>query len=311
MLKIRCSADNSIHLPDMHQCPYFLLKSSLFGICFIAVVSCGRYHYAAPQYSDLPGDHAVVLRNVDNMRFLGGIKNSEGKMLKDSIFFRSANLHHLKKKSMAAFGALGITKIIDLRTPHEIEEKPDYLPPGVDFEQLAAFSDREDQLAQARSLVLKGKVTRKDAEKRMLEFYRDYPVEHPEVIRRIVHEILDADQPVLYHCTAGKDRTGIISMLILKILKFDDHTILQEYLMSNNQRQKIIEKRLNLAHHLHVLYPKLDIGVLEELSWIRKEYLDETYLSINRKYGSMENYIRKILGISEEQQETYIRKFMY
>ena len=286
----------------IHFCLFFLL--------FFAV-SCGTYRYAEPQYSEEVPRNTVELKKVDNFRFLGGIKNSQGKTLKGHLFYRSANLHTLKNHSFKKLESLGIRKIIDLRTDHERADKPDHLPPGINFEQLAAFSDREDQLAQAKSLVLKGKVNRKDAEKRMLEFYRDYPVEHPEVIRKIIHEILDAEQPVLYHCTAGKDRTGMISMLVLKILKFDEETILQEYLVSNNQRKKVIEKRLNLAHRLHFLYPKLDIGVLEELSWIRREYLEESYRSIAEHYGSVDQYIRDALGVSEAQQNAYIQKFMY
>ena len=287
---------------SVHFCAFFLL---------LCTVSCGNYHYQNVEFSALPVRNQIEIRKVNNFRFLGGIQNTEGKTLKDSMFYRSANLHQLKKKSFAEFSALGITTIIDLRTSHEIAEKPDQLPSGISYGQQAAFEDREDQLTQARKLVLKGKVTAKDAEKRMLEFYRDYPVEHPQVIRKIIHEIMDADAPVLYHCTAGKDRTGIITLLILKILKFDEETIMQEYLLSNDQRRHFIEKRLNLASRLHFLYPKMDIEVLGKLSWIERGYLNAALESVKANYGSEDRYIHEVLGISEEQRAEYIRKFMY
>ena len=128
--------------------------------------------------------------------------------------------------------------------------------------------------------------------------------------KEILHEILDSETPVLYHCTAGKDRTGMISMLLFSVLKFDKETIFQDYLQSNNQRKSLIEKRLNLAHHLHFLFPKMDIGVLEELSWIKPEFLNEMYASIEKKYGSVDHYIHQVLGISETEREKYVEKFL-
>ena len=282
-----------------------------FSFILMLIVSCKTYQYDMAAFSNNGNRNEIAMKKVVNFRFLGGIKNENGRILKDSIFFRSANLHQLKKKSFRQFSDLGIRKIIDLRTNSEIEKKPDVLPNSMEFMQLAAFEDREDQMTQAKKLVLQGKVNAKDAEERMLDFYRDYPIEHPNIIKEIIRQILDADPPVLYHCTAGKDRTGMVSMLILTILKFDKETILEEYIQSNNQRKKTIEKRLNLAQSLHFLYPKMDIRVLEELSWVKKEFLDTAYNSIEQKYGSMDNYIHQVLEISEEQRQKYIEKFTY
>lgn len=114
----------------------------------------------------------------------------------------------------------------------------------------------------------------------------------------------------MYHCTAGKDRTGIITALILKVLKFDDGIIFQDYLLSNNQRKMMIQKRLNMADDLHFLFPKLDLGVIEKSSWVERDYLRASFDEINKKYGSMENYIHQVLDISEEQRELYIQKFL-
>ncbi|MGE4512917.1 MAG: tyrosine-protein phosphatase, partial [Chryseobacterium sp.] len=168
-----------------------------------------------------------------------------------------------------------------------------------------------DQLDQAKKLVLKGKVNGSDAEKRMLDFYKDYVTENPEIIKKIIAKILESNKPVLYHCTAGKDRTGIITALILTILKFDKETIYNDYLLSNNYRKKLINKRLNLAENLHFLYPKMDIKVLEKLSWVETAYLDASFNQINKEYGSTEKYIQDVLGINEDKRKEYIQKFTH
>lgn len=248
---------------------------------------------------------------MHNFRTVGDIKNADGKTLRKGVFYRSGHLNNLKRKSFDKFQRLGIKEVIDLRNEREITANPDHLPENLMYKKYSAFEDQGDQLSQAKKLVLKGKVNANDADKRMIDFYREYVTENPETIKKIITEILDSDQPVLYHCTAGKDRTGIITALILSILKFDKATIYNDYLLSNNFRQKLVMKRLRLAHNLHFLYPKMDVKVLEKLSWIESDYLDAAFNEIDNKYGSIDVYIQKVLGISEDKRESYIRKFTY
>lgn len=277
---------------------------------FISVFSCRTQQISTPEYGKNMTDVNFKIRKVRNFRTVGNIKNSEGRTLKEKLY-RSANLFRLKPTSFKTIEKLGIKEIIDLRNSKEIAQKPDRLPEGVIYKNESAFEDEGDQLDQARKLVLRGKVNGKDAEKRMLDFYRNYVTEHPEVIRKIITEILESDTPVLYHCTAGKDRTGIITALVLTILRFDNKTITNDYLLSNNYRKKLVNRRLWLARNLHFMYPKLDISVLEKLSWVQTAYLDAAFNEINKKYGSADRYIQEVLGISEQKREEYILKFTY
>lgn len=253
----------------------------------------------------------VTVKGINNFRNVAGITNSQGKTLKDSLIYRSADLSALKPKRFSAFTNLGIKTVIDLRTDAEVAQKPDVIPPGVQYLRLAAFEDKGDQLNQARTLVLKGKVNSTDANNRMLAFYRGYVTEKPDVIKTIIHQVLDSDAPVLYHCTAGKDRTGIITALVLKVLRFDDSVIFNEYLTSNNQRKNLINKRLRKTNNFHFIFPKMDIGVLEKLSWIETAYLQAAFDEIESKYGSVDNYIHTVLGISEAKRQVYIDRFTY
>lgn len=283
---------------------------SLF-ILLLCISSCKTQSFSIPEYGILKTENKAQLKKVTNFRTVENIKNSDGRILKEGKFYRSAHLHKLKKKSFETFENLGIKDIIDLRNSKEISQKPDVIPQNVDYKNYSAFEDEGDQLNQAKKLVLKGKVKGADADQRMLDFYKTYATENPEIIKKIIHKILDAENPVLYHCTAGKDRTGIITALILTILKFDKATIENDYLLSNNYREKLVQKRLHLAHNLHFIYPKMDLNVIEKLSWVEKNYLDAAFLEINKKYGSMDVYIHEKLEISENKRNEYILKFTY
>ncbi|MCD1116529.1 tyrosine-protein phosphatase [Chryseobacterium turcicum] len=283
---------------------------SLF-ILLLCISSCKTQSFSIPEYGIITTENKVLIKKATNFRTVGNIKNSDGRILKEGKFYRSAHLHKLKKKSFEAFENLGIKEIIELRNSKEISQKPDVIPQNVDYKNYSAFEDEGDQLNHAKKLVLKGKVKGSDADQRMLDFYKTYATENPEIIKKIIHQILDAENPVLYHCTAGKDRTGIITALILTILKFDKATIENDYLLSNNYREKLVQKRLHLAHNLHFIYPKMDLNVIEKLSWVEKNYLDAAFLEINKKYGSMDVYIHEKLEISENKRNEYILKFTY
>jgi len=288
-----------------------LIKISFFIITLFCVFSCKTQNFSTPEYGKNENEKHIKIKKVHNFREVTNIKNIDGRTLKSGKFYRSGHLHQLKKKSFDELEKLGIKEIIDLRNSKEIAQKPDHLPSDIVYKNYSAFEDEGDQLDQAKKLVLKGKVNGSDADKRMLDFYKDYVIENPEIIKKIITEILESDQPILYHCTAGKDRTGITTALILTILKFNKETIYNDYLLSNNYRKKLVDKRLNLANNLHFLYPKMDVSVLEKLSWVETDYLDAAFNEINKKYGSIDIYIQYALGISENKRQEYIQKFTY
>ncbi|MBP2618083.1 tyrosine-protein phosphatase [Chryseobacterium jejuense] len=288
-----------------------LIKIPIITISLFCIFSCKTQHFETPEYGKNETEKVFEIKKVHNFRALGNIKNTEGRTLKEGMFYRSAHLHKLKKKSFDKIGQLEITEVIDLRNSKEISQNPDQLPNGITYKKYSAFEDEGDQLSQARKLVLKGKVNASDADKRMIDFYREYVTENPETIKTIITEIMESEKPILYHCTAGKDRTGIVTALILTILKFDKETIYNEYLLSNNFRKPLVEKRLRLANTLHFLYPKMDLHVLEKLSWVEKRYLDAAFEEINKKYGSIDAYIQQVLGISEAKRVQYIQKFTH
>lgn len=281
-----------------------------YYLIFLFFISCKTYTSSKTEFSTYSNQNHIGIKKVYNLRYLGGIKNSEGKILKDSLIYRSGNLHNLRKSSLDELNRLKINRVIDLRTKQEIAKEPDQLPKNIIYKVYSAFEDKNDEMRNAKQLALKGKISENDADKRMIKFYTDYVSENPEIIKKIITEILNSDQPILYHCTAGKDRTGIITALILKVLKFDDAVIFEEYLQSNNLRSKIIQKRLNLADNFHFIFPKLDMGIIEKTSWVEQNYLQSAFDEIDKQYGSIDNYIHQVLGISDEQREIYIQKFL-
>ncbi|MTG98762.1 tyrosine-protein phosphatase [Myroides albus] len=251
----------------------------------------------------------IDFRKVHNFRDLGGIPTSEGRYTKWGKIYRSGHLHKLNSKEKEKVVSLGITTIIDLRTDKEIGKKPDKTPNSLTYHNYQAYDDSEDMFSKTKKDVLKGKLTPSQADSLVVEFYSLYPTHDIKKVREIVLTILDNTESTLFHCSAGKDRTGMIGAILLSILKVEQQVIIDEYLLSNNYRVEEVSSRMKLAKFGKFLYPKINYQVIENFSWIKPMYIQAMFDGIAKEYGSMENYILNGLQIDKEKQREYIEKY--
>lgn len=254
-------------------------------------------------------NEGVAINQVSNVRELGGIITQDQRVIKPGHFYRSGHLGKLKKKDFKVLEHYGISQVIDLRTDREIKKHPDRLPATVSYYyNIQAFEDSEDMFSKAKKEVLKGRVTPEESNEAVEEFYGVYVLDNPEKIREIVVRIMDYDEGTLFHCSAGKDRTGMIGAIVLSLLNVDRQTIMEEYLLSNNGRVEDVTGRMKLAKFGKFLFPKIDYEVIENFSWIKPNYLEAMFTAIEAKYGTMDAYIRDGLLIDDEQRQRYILK---
>lgn len=253
----------------------------------------------------------IEFNKVHNFRDMGGIKNQEGKQIVWGHFFRSGHLSKLKNKEYNKFNELNIKTVIDLRTDKELSKKPDRIPAGVGYTNVQVYDDSEDMFSKTKKEVLKGKVTPVQSDSLVMEFYKLYMLENPQLVKGIVDQLFESNDAVLFHCSAGKDRTGMIGALVLSILKVDRETIISEYMLSNNYRIEDVSSRMKLAKAGKVLFPKINYQVIENFSWIKAIYIEAMFKGIESKYRTMDNYITTGLGITPEKRQAYIDKFTY
>lgn len=160
---------------------------------------------------------------IKNKRELGGILNKEGKTVRHGYFYRCATLSQAEEKDLE-----GISLIIDLRTDREREEVPDKLW-GVKYLEMPVFNK-----------VTAGISHEKEADKHGfpdMKFLYGWMVrERKETFGEILKVIMNHDYStggVMWHCSGGKDRTGLIAAFILEMLEVDRDTIMADYLKTN------------------------------------------------------------------------------
>jgi len=159
---------------------------------------------------------------IRNFRDLGGIKNSRGQTIPRGMLFRSANLSTAESSELA-----GISTVIDLRTDIGRERAPDIIPEGITCHIVPIFDEQAAGITRSASL---------DTVPDMVSLYRKMVVEHQDAVQKALSIIFTHDFStggILWHCTAGKDRCGVITAYVLSALGVDRETIMADYMLSN------------------------------------------------------------------------------
>lgn len=226
--------------------------------------------------------------------------------VKKGIFFRGAAYNHLSKRDRELlFRTYNIKTVIDLRTTQERESKPDVSVPGVNnyhlplirMEEMGAKSEKE-----GKRKILK--------EKRMpdiLEYYRRLVSKERQGSWTKIFEILlnNDGNGIYFHCTAGKDRTGIAVAVILTLLGVDKETIYNDYLLTNN------DPAIPLSYRIFSLtFARQFRREFLEYFKAKREYLDEAFKEIDRLYGSIDNFYKECCSLDEEKISIIRNKYL-
>ena len=266
----------------------------------------------------------IEMNKVANLRDLGGIHNKDGKKVRDGKVYRSALLAAADEKDMETLSAMKLSEIFDFRSLQEIRENPDpelkdcfnrHLPIYADAEEgITREEKKEDNEFPPR---LTDPQMAKDA---MLKGYTDFVEE--EFCRNqysiMLHEMLNAlredeSASFLYHCTAGKDRTGFATAIILEILDVDKKDIIADYLLTNNYNQPDIDRSFRkLKENILSMDPEATDEMIVFMQnnimpyfVADQDYLERSYSCIEKNYGSFSNYIENGLGINSDEKEEF------
>jgi protein-tyrosine phosphatase len=231
----------------------------------------------------------VYLSGALNFRDLGGYATQDGKHIKWGRIYRSADLSHLSPEDLSKLVDRKIQVVVDFRGPAEIKQAPDKLPAGAKYVNLPAGSGQ----VNPNSVYLKLK-TAAATDSLMRSFYS---VTDSMTFRYkpFFAELLNAEEGnLLFHCTAGKDRTGMGAALLLTALGVPRNVILADFLASNYYRQD--ENRRMFTRMKPIGFTE---EMAQNLMGVKESYLQLTFETIEKKYGSVERYLATELGIGK------------
>ncbi|MBV7477621.1 tyrosine-protein phosphatase [Pseudomonas sp. PDM31] len=240
--------------------------------------------------------HRPLLVGAPNFRDLGGTVSRDGRSIRYGLMFRSEGLSELTGNDLEVAQTLGIRLVCDLRSKHECERSPSRWPlnKGTEMLHLDISADvRSGEGSMVKRLL--DTPTRQVATSAMVSIYRQFPYAFSGKLRALFDRLMTDDGvPMVFHCTAGKDRTGFISAILLSALGVDREAILEDYLKTgiywNGVRGEASLKRSFQALPDDVLHPLIAVDVA---------YLDAALDEVIENFGSVENYLRTCAGIDE------------
>jgi len=247
--------------------------------------------------------HSIGLSGVDNARELGGYVTTSGKTVKFGALLRTARLSGAtkadKKKLTKTYKLL---YDIDLRKDSEVDDYPDPELDGVTYVQLSNLGlgipdvtfDSWEDFAHVAMATQKGVINM-----HMTNEYRQLVTDETslECYREMFQLLLKANgRAVLWHCSSGKDRTGVAAILILSALGVDKETCIQDYMLTNYYLK---EYRDDLEQD--VLKYTGSQWIADDIKWCdgtRREWIETSFDCIDEHYGSMDNFLHEAMGLS-------------
>ena len=183
----------------------------------------------------------LTLSGAHNVRDLGGYRTASGLVLPWRRFLRADSLHRLAEGEDRRLLDEGVATVIDLRTPGETEAAPNPFAArdGVDYHNLPLFDDLAPAaLGQAKTA----------SDDPLLDFYIAALHRRQAAIRAILTTMADArDGAILFNCTAGKDRTGIVAALLLSLADVSRDDIVADYAISAELISELVAEFLELS----------------------------------------------------------------
>ena len=255
--------------------------------------------FKSEEYRLLPMDGAF------NTRELGGYKTTDGKSVKWGMLFRSDKLSDLSENDELYLQSLGIKRIVDFRSEGEKTEDPDIIPEGINYIETPINVD--GAMRSKIEAVLKGE-TNKEVKSFLVDANKEFVTNYTSVYEDFLRGLIDEDGPTLFHCTAGKDRAGFAAAITLIALGVSKEDVIEDYMKTNIFTKDKIDEMIDKIK-LMSLY-QADAEILRPLIGVERIYIETAFKTAEEKYGSLENFIREGLNISDEEIQILRNKFV-
>jgi len=271
---------------------------------------------------------SLGLAGAANARDLGGYRTADGRTVRTGVALRSDALHRLTEEDLAVVAGLGIRQVVVLRGLNEVQENGSDRLPGLDPAEIARaeftdgvaaigsgpvrlvhlpvyspehdiYVDLRDALASKDPAAQRALLGDGGGERIMAEMYRWF-VTDPVIRSRFAETVrlLAAPErtPLLFHCTAGKDRTGWAAAIVLTALGVDRATVYQDYLLTNERSAATMERIMDMFTRRRVLE---DPSLMRPVIRAEAGYLDAAFAAVDEGWAGFDDFLGEGLGLDQ------------
>ncbi|WP_406828250.1 tyrosine-protein phosphatase [Microbulbifer sp. ARAS458-1] len=292
------------------------LAALALGGCASSDVMRGN---ALSQVKTLPAEQAAVPAAIEhtrvlpleggrNFRDLGGYKTADGKTVKWGKLYRSGVLTNLTEGDYEFLSNRDIATVVDFRSSEERSSEPTHWQAGEIDHMTWDYQMMADWEAEFGKVLRKPDFTRQDLVALMDKGYVGLVRQQTPHYKAMFQKLIESDDALLFHCSAGKDRTGIGAALILTALGVDRATIEQDYLLTNevikNSKHDIMqlpEDASEKQRQMYAFFAQLPPEVRNVLAGVEVSWLESAFAEMERQHGSVEGYIQHALDVDAQE----------
>lgn len=246
-----------------------------------------------------PSRH-IALAGTSNFRDLGGYVGHQGRSVRWRKLFRSDHLAGLTPESLGTLQTLGVQRSADFRGQYE-RSVDAYAWEGLHTHALTV----EPTVVQKAIAMIHagGSLSVPETVALMQDTYRSFVRENAGQFAHLFRLLLEDDSPTVFHCTAGKDRTGWAAVLILEALGVARADIEHDYLLTNQYYQRPAAMATRAAQ-------AVPDSVLHVLWRVQPEFLHSAYDLVAREYGGMPTYLREVMLLDDAAQAALRARYL-
>ena len=256
----------------------------------------GKFKRSVLPYTMNTHSRSLQLSGASNFRDLGGYTGHEGRTVRWRTLFRSDHLAALTQDDMVELSRHGLARVCDFRG--EAERAPLLCAmPGLSVHFLpiepTVVQGMNDMLSAGQML------TAQDTVRLMEQTYRAFVHDNTAAYAEFFRLLLESDTPLVFHCTAGKDRTGFAAALILLTLGVPRDVVMRDYLLTNEFFRMPVNPESLLSQE-----------VLQVLWRVQEEFLDAALQAVDDDYSGLERYMQTALGVGAPERERLVELYL-
>ena len=257
-------------------------------------------------------ERVLNIEGVINFRDLGGYVTEDGRKVKWGQVYRSAQLDRLSDKGIDVMAKMDIRSVIDLRFSDETQRYPT-IKKAVPNAQISAWEDELEPIETTGSDDIqrswKASLETNDPAQVREAMRVNYPKKlysHRAIYRKMLLQLAKGQLPLVFHCAAGKDRTGVAAALLLSLLGVSNEQIVQDYLLTQKEIQRLLEDWMSggAGHQSDsedfqkklASYPR---DVVQPVFDADESYIQTLLDYVEQTYGGFIKYALQILEIDE------------
>lgn len=237
----------------------------------------------------------TLLQGATNFRDFGGWPGEDGRRVRQGLLYRSNALAELTREDLQVLDGLGVRAVYDLRTRPEREAAPTAWTP----EGLTTRTFKAQHKRRLADMALEYPPDQEGVLRLMHDFYSDLPFTYAPAISGVIDAISEGGAPCIVHCSAGKDRTGIVCALLLTALGVSREDVVEDYERTNRRSHAERDMARAVAPRegddaLRRRYPPESIAAMMAAA---PSYIEAAFAAIDGRYPRMADYLRAELGL--------------